>query len=260
MPRVSPGQVVALIDRIAPPARWNDKGLRLNFGFAGQLAALVALIDDIPPELMPAEADKFAELVSSAAAIRTQVETWQSRGDFGHLTYIQALGDLHPVGLIRRALAGLADDLPSADTPILLFVDDPLLQSSLRQDVSWAGSALRNREWKAATVLAGSVIEALLLWELKQFHPQPIPEIQRRPLDRWYLPDYIEAAKQLGCVKPETVTDAEKAQNYRNLIHAGRESRLSETCDLGSAHIAIGALSHVIRDLENRECPRHKRA
>jgi hypothetical protein len=35
-------------------------------------------------------------------------------------------------------------------------------------------SALRNSEWKAATVLAGSVIEALLLWALRLRTPTEI--------------------------------------------------------------------------------------
>jgi hypothetical protein len=53
------------------------------------------------------------------------------------------------------------------------------------------------------------------------------------------------------------IAAARLARNYRNLIHHGRAIRLGEACDQGTAHIAIGAVDHVIRDLESRECPRH---
>src|SRR5258708_21539874 len=115
-------------------------------------------------KLMPADANRYAELVSSVAAIRAQVGAWQSRGDEARTVgRLPGLGDLHPVVLIHRALVGLPDAVPSAETVTLLFIDDDDdLRASLRQDVSWASSALRNCEWKAATVLADSVIEALL--------------------------------------------------------------------------------------------------
>ena len=120
----------------------------------------------------------------------------------------------HPVGLIYRALFGLPDVLPSSDTVTLPFLRDPDFELSVRTDISMASSALRNSEWKAATVLAGSVIEALLLWELKNPHHEPIPKIRNSPPDDWYLSDYIKAAKKLRCVKNETITDVEKAQDY----------------------------------------------
>ena len=104
---------------------------------------------------MPGDAGRYLELVSSLAAVRDQLLNRQSRKHTGNLTYRSALGDLHPVALIRRAFVGLPDDLPSAETATLPFIHDPLLNVSLRLDISWASSALRNREWKAATVLVG---------------------------------------------------------------------------------------------------------
>lgn len=100
-------------------------------------------------------------------------------------------------------------------------------------------------------MLAGSVIEALLLWAL-QTH---IDVIQtqgvgpKRPLDRWDLADYINIADEFRCIQPNTVTEARRAQDYRNLIHPGRVIRLGIQCDLGAAHIAVGALDHVVSDL-----------
>jgi hypothetical protein len=262
MARVTPRQVVAFIDRMnAEIAKWTpaySRTVNLNFGYAQELSALVRLVDEMPAELMPGDADRYLELVSSVAAVHGQVLTWQSGDHTGSVTYRTALGDLHPVALIRRALVGLPDDLPSAETAMLPFIDDPVLNASLRLDISWASSALRNSEWKAATVLAGSVIEALLFWELQQHPLEKVPKVRNESLDKWHLPEYIRAAEQLRCVKGNTITAARLAQNYRNLIHHGRSLRLGEACDQGTAHVAIGALGHVVRDLENKECPRHR--
>jgi hypothetical protein len=241
-------------------AKWTaaqSRAAQLNFGFAPELSALIRLVDEMPAELMPTEADRYLEFVSSIAAVRDQLVTWQSSDRNGTLGYRTALGDLHPVALIRRALVGLPDFLPSAETATLPFVDDPVLNASLRQDISWASSALRNREWKAATVLAGSVIEALLFWELQQHPLDKVPKVRNEPLHKWHLPEYIRAAEQLRCVKGNTIAATRLAQNYRNLIHHGPALRLGEACDQGTAHVAIGALDHVVRDLENKECPRH---
>jgi hypothetical protein len=41
-------------------------------------------------------------------------------------------------------------------------------RKNLRLDMSAANRALANSEWKAATVLAGSVVEALLLWAIQR--------------------------------------------------------------------------------------------
>ena len=48
------------------------------------------------------------------------------------------------------------------------------------------------------------------------------------------------------------------AKDYRNLIHHGASERTGQICDLGSAHHAVAALDHVVRDLTKQVCPRHK--
>jgi hypothetical protein len=65
--------------------------------------------------------------------------------------------------LIRRALAACPDESPAPETRELAFIEDTELRDGLRLDISAINRALSNSEWKAATVLAGSVVEALLL-------------------------------------------------------------------------------------------------
>ncbi|MGA8060221.1 MAG: hypothetical protein WB999_18390, partial [Candidatus Binataceae bacterium] len=106
MARVTPRQVVAFIDRMCPGiAEWtpeHSRAAQLHASFDSQLSTLVQLIGEVPPELMPPDADRYAELVSSVAAIRAVVQTWQSLGAEGRaLGSLSGLGDLHPVALVR---------------------------------------------------------------------------------------------------------------------------------------------------------------
>jgi hypothetical protein len=70
------------------------------------------------------------------------------------------------------------------------------------------GRALANSEWKAATVLAGSVMESLLLWELDKDQPKaratPHAKNTNLPTDRWSLSDSIEAALELNLIGERT--------------------------------------------------------
>jgi hypothetical protein len=148
MARVSPSQVVALIDRMVPGIETHDsakiQALRIR------LALLVEMVENVPPELMPADAQRYTEVISSIALIRSELKARYARGGGSAVDFDGMLGDLHPFCLIRRGFAGVPDDLPSAETPMLSFIADPAAKTSLRLDTSWASSALRNREWKSS--------------------------------------------------------------------------------------------------------------
>jgi hypothetical protein len=70
---------------------------------------------------------------------------------------------MNPVQLLYKTLKQCPDAAPAPGTTDLLFITDPTLREELRLDVSMADQALANGEWKAATVPAGSDVEALLL-------------------------------------------------------------------------------------------------
>jgi len=108
-----------------------------------------------------------------------------------------------------------------------------------------------------ATVLGGSVIEALLLWKLQQ---QNITHLETAilsrsikksagQLEKWDLHDYIEVADELKLIKPETVTQCRLAKDFRNLIHPGRAERLGQQCNRATALSAMAGLEHAVNDL-----------
>jgi len=265
MPRVVPSQVVDLIDRLVPKAEQNTPFL-LKVHNSDQLAAVLEMIGQIPNELFVLDGAKYAEFTSSCAAVRGAIQRWHSPEKatrMNDLARVEGLGNLNPVTLIRQALLLCPDEFPAPGTAELSFIPDADLKESLRKDVSAVTNAFTNGEWKAATVLAGSVIEAFLLWALQEKHsPTDISRavknlvrtktLDRDPgsnLEKWDLYHFIEVAADLKVIKQETATQTRLAKNYRNLIHPGRAQRLGQICNRATALTAMAALQHVIDNL-----------
>lgn len=61
------------------------------------------------------------------------------------------------------ALGNAPDQAPAPTTNTLSFIPDATACSLLQSDFAAVERAIHNGEWKAATVIAGSVIEALPL-------------------------------------------------------------------------------------------------
>lgn len=257
MKNIYPSEVVRFIDQVFP---WAKAGreisrpeLRLD-QLSHVFGALVELVQQLQPELLPANEKKRSQLLVATTQIRELIQAGRS----GLVPYLPketyGIGPRDPVSYIRDALANLPDQVVPKSTATLTFLNDPEMAESLRADIATASSALRNGEWKAAAVLSGSVIEALLFWALQKTHTEKIQAHAigpKKPLERWNLAEYIDAADKFRCIGSNTVTEARRAQDYRNLIHPGRAIRLGIWCDLGAAHIAVGALDHVINDLRS---------
>jgi hypothetical protein len=260
---IYPSEVVRFIDKVFPWARPGLEAqkpeLRLD-QLSHIFGALVELVEQIEPELLPADEHKRAQLLVAT----TQITELIRAGRSGLIPFLPkdtyGIGPRDPVSYIRDALMDLPDQVIPKSITTLIFLNDPELAEELRADIATASSALRNGEWKAAAVLSGSVIEALLLWALQKSHTATIQAQSigpKKPLERWDLADYIDAAEKFRCIGSNTLTEVRRAQDYRNLIHPGRTIRLGIRCDLGAAHIAIGALDHVINDLRTGQNHSH---
>ena len=257
MSQVVPSQVIALTDKLFPWAkdqRENDHKNALSAEHAYSVAAILDMVEQLPQELITLDADDLANFVSSIATLRTLIQKWQTR-DFS-FERIPGLRPVSPITLIRRALAKCPDEFPSTGTSELSFIADPGLRQSLRLDISATNSALRNGEWKATTVLSGSVVEALLLWALLSVDPIDIAaaatglKLKVKPtLEEWVLYEYIEIARELKLIGAKTAMQCQLAKDYRNLIHPGRAQRLGQVCNRGTALSAVAAVEHVIGDL-----------
>lgn len=267
MPRVVPSQVVEIIDRIFPVVKDQKDTQQGRFSFnrsnQNELAAIVALFDQIPPELLILGPNDYTDLHLAVTAIKNTIPTWQTR-DYG-LERIHGHSNLNPVTIIRNVLSKCPDEGVLKSTSDLIFISDQELRDSLRIDISAANQAFQNGEWKAATVLAGATIEAVLLYMLhsiKGADPSRISTsisnlvskgaFDKSPgnnLDKWSLHLLIEVTAELGLVKKETATQARIARDFRNLIHPGVSVRKSIVCNRGTALSALAGLEHIINDL-----------
>src|SRR5262245_42603984 len=251
MPRVVPSQVVALIERLFPSHVQRSQDLILSRGHAGQLMAIIELIDKIPQELITLKGPDYTNLVVGINTLRQALVQWQMRDE--PIRGVPGYEGTGPIALIQQSLRKCKDEFPSPETTSLSFIRDDELRGHLRLDIGIANRALANSEWKAATVLAGSVIEALLLWALEKRSEGDIWEavdrltkkkdlntgrtiLGRKPredLKEWHLSEYIEVAADLKLITEDTAAQARLAKDFRNLIHPGRAARLGQMCDRG---------------------------
>jgi hypothetical protein len=268
MLRVVPSQVVTLMESLFPPFLSANTETRegpnaqqaMPASYMGQIQAVLTLIEQVPDELITLHGHEYTDLIASIAAIRSILQRWETdqRAD---LRPIPGLSSLNPVVVVHHALARCPDQFPSPGTAELSFLQPHDLRDNLRLDISAANRALANSEWKATTVLAGSIVEALLLWALQQQSPSKVTStasdlvgtsLQQKPpadLERWQLHEYIEVAAALRIIRSDTANQARLAKDFRNLIHPGRAARLGQTCDRGTALSAVAAIEHVVRDL-----------
>jgi hypothetical protein len=259
MGRVLPSQVVTIIDRMFPwaisPSHYGNYNIVLDRGRIAEVVTIINLIQQVPTELFLVTGELYTAFLASIGALRGIVTAWQGGGN-DRLAQMPGFQEAHVLTHIRRALVACPDDFPAPGTAALSFIADSDFRDTLRLDISATNRALANEEWKAATVLAGSVVEALLLWSLQQktgaeIQAAPVKK-PSKPLEEWYLSDYIDVATALGIIEAYTASQVRLAQDYRNLIHPGRAIRLGIHCDRGTALGAVAALEVLIRDLNRK--------
>ena len=262
MPNVMPSQIVAVVRRFFSHVTTTTAGDGLiHSGQLDVLQGIVNLIREIPTELLVMPPDVYADLVLAIAIIEEQGKFRIGRG-----TSFQrpAIRSVDVATVIYRALDQCPDEFPPAATTDLLFVADADLRASIRQDIRAVNRAVTHAEWKAATVLAGAAVEALLLWRLSN-PPPTVADINvaiasarasgrltddpPSNREKWSLSQFVEVMGELRLIKDKTVQAARLCNSYRNLIHPGRARRLGETCNRGTALLAVAALEHVVTDL-----------
>ncbi len=261
MPRVVPSQVVRFIDNT--PFREFNGTVSMNSVSPALLSGLLELVDQVPNELLTMDNDDYTFLVYAKAEIKEILATWTANRIAGfQLQSFPYPSSKNPVKMVRDALAKCSDESPAPGISELKFIVDADLRTNLRNDIGAVTRALSNGEWKAATVLAGSAAEALLLWALKQRQPADVSsavatlrssgKLSTKPdsdLDRWNLYEFIQVGEQLQVIKPNTATQARLAKDFRNFIHPGVAQRLGEKCDRATALSAVAGMEHVVRDL-----------
>ncbi len=229
-----------------------------NLGWpdAVRLTGIMAAVDAIPTELLMVSGAELANFVQAKATLTGLIQQVRTLGNIAqgvpgrHLTQVRCILQRCPDRVVPAAVSTLS------------FLNDADLQDALRADMASVEVSLREADWKPATVMAGSVIEALLLWAVLQ-KPRPIVDANVTALvakgaiqkprsaspEYWDLHQFIEIAAALAIIKADTATQARLAKDFRNFVHPGKAARLQQKCDRGTAYAAMAALQFVIRDL-----------
>jgi hypothetical protein len=208
MQAVVPSQVVAAILRFFPSAKESVQ-MQLYSPQLPQLMAIVQLVRRVPPELFTVSIEQYVLLEFAIQVIEQSLKrSEREQNNFP----LPAMGGGSPIQVIYVVLAACPDSVPASSAVNLGFITDAKTRDSISLEIGSIESVVRNGEWKAATVLAGSVIEALLLWRLKQFTEKEVTEavdrcftadtLKHRPkwsdLLKWTLPEMIETSAELN--------------------------------------------------------------
>jgi len=226
------------------------------------LAALVDLLERLPEATLTLAPKEYSEYVWAASGLRHFAKRFEGPATSPEPSWLwPTVGNQNAVTLLWLRLKNCPDEGIEASTSGLEFLGDDDLRLSVRLDVSSSEAALNSGQWKAATVLAGSAIEALLLWTVTRTNtPERLLGLNAAQAkfklasdpNEWDLDHYIRVARELGDISEQTADQARLAKDFRNLIHPGREVRKRMRCDRGTAHAAFAALNFVIADLERR--------
>jgi len=273
MPEIFPSQITDFIVRVFPFVERELDGENVNFTVRelkwGVIEALVWMIERLPQYLLIG--DNYVEFLSAMGEVRAVIKAWENNSDIPVLRELtKRHTPNHPLTVIYNYLKSCPDEGPLPKTNELQFITDPDFREILRIDISAANQALANGGWKAATVLAGSVIEALLLWVLQLKEKQDSKEFKKAKtefkagrkklgkkvppsnINQWNLEEYIGLSLELKLISEEIKKSCDLTRDFRNLIHPGCAERKKKTCDRGTALTALGAVEHVITDFEKQ--------
>jgi hypothetical protein len=143
---------------------------------------------------------------------------------------------------------------PTSKQPDFSFITDPDLRSIIERDYAEIPTCLTAGAWKAATVMCGSVMEALLLDALltdqararqSQHAPKYISD-----LGRWSLNTMIKVAVDLQILPSDTLGFmSHTVREYRNLIHPAVETRKRIAAEREEANAARAAVDLIVKQL-----------
>jgi hypothetical protein len=264
-----PSSVVDYIDSRFPEAKKEQENPGDSYSVHHEhyhfAMTLLTMVESIPEHLITLKGFAFAEYHEAVVEIRAIVSFWSTGSTKRFIVHTQDSRGLNPITILREHLEALHDEGVEASTNELLFIQDEDLRELLRIDLSSVNQAIDNCEWKAATVIGGSVIEAFLLCklvELKSENPSAINDmvdslleskkLQKRPpsdLNEWNLHPLTETAEFAKTIKEVTAKQCRIAKNFRNLIHPGATVRQSQECNRGTAFAVAAAIAFVIEDL-----------
>lgn len=135
--------------------------------------------------------------------------------------------------------------------PTFDFIAGDDFRSSLVDDYRELESSLAAHAWKAAHVLAGSIVEAVLVDYLVSTNYRKSDPLEMN------LYSAARACKDEKVISESTAELTNVVRHYRNMIHPGRMKRLGETATEETAFIAKSLVDIVLREVKKNKYTRH---
>jgi len=163
-----------------------------------------------------------------------------------------------PCYVIQQLLIECRDVPDAARWPELDFLkaNEPALHDVLVDDLSEAVDALANGQYKAATVVAFSVAEALINWLYQRVAQIPYTDDMRKQLLSLKDDLFVSQSTQKRDVGEEKLYETLLgAFDSRNLIHPDKAARTQTVCSRASAHVVLGAALALAQLMAQRNLP-----
>jgi hypothetical protein len=213
---------------------------------AGIAATIIGLVDRLDPRVMRQglSTEERTHFKIALEQLRHAYSAW-SRGDRQKNLSSDCVGVLH------RLLGKCPDDASSTIVAALPFITDDWLREDIARDIESLKRHLANDEWKAATVIGGSVVEALLLWQVEARRSDAEKFGATRwkdksgapvPIEDWSLERLLQCSVALGIISDKEESACKLAQHYRNSIHPSVARRRAEPANEGTAYSAVAAV------------------
>lgn len=132
----------------------------------------------------------------------------------------------------------------SASTSLFTFITDGAFRESLEADYVEIQKCLEAQSWKAVHVLAGSLIETILIDYLVSQGIVPKQEALTLDLGR-----AIEKCKTAKILSQKSADLCSVIKAYRNLIHPGRVIRLKEQVSNETATVALSVMKIIVGEV-----------
>ena len=129
------------------------------------------------------------------------------------------------------------------------YIRDERFRLGLEADYVEMNAAVGVEAWKAVHVLAGSIVEAVLIdYLIEASEKSTFPATLGDPL-KADLAAAIVACRDAGILSEKTAALCSVIRGYRNLIHPGRVVRLQETVDEQGARVAVALTEMVVAEV-----------
>jgi len=128
------------------------------------------------------------------------------------------------------------------------YISSDEFRQSLEADYQEMVACFNAKGWKAVHVLAGSIVEAVLLdYILVEGY------VSQEEAFKMDLGSAINLCKERKVISEKTSDLSSVIKSYRNLIHPGRLIRLNEQVDKNSAEVAKALVGIVVNEIEKQK-------